>query len=374
MEFDEKEFKIFCISIGIYHFAISIIKIFVPLYLLNKGFSISSILLFFALTQFSRFIFVPVSAALSSSFGAKKIISLSFVISIIFYLILDKIDILYPYFFICAILLGASQAFMWVPYHVHLSKLSANNKRGKIVGKLGIYINIASGLGPFLGGLIISIYGFIYGFATVIILIIPAVLLLMSTPEKSKIRKIKFRHFDIHKIYPDIIANGFYNFQTFINVVVWTIIIYSVVPQYETIGIIQSVSLLFSIIAFIIIGKWTDMFNRKKLLFWGTIVNSSVEVMRILATTVLSVFFINTAAIFTKTLQKIPYHAKLLEHADQQPRVEYIAFFEMGGAFITFIGFMILACLPIVLSLETVLLSAIIIGSFSGLMANLIRK
>ena len=85
-----KEIRNFYLSIGIYNFASSIVEIFIPLYLLiNKNFSLASVVLFYVLTQFFRIVFLPISAYLSSRFGAKKIISLAFIISIIFYLLLQ---------------------------------------------------------------------------------------------------------------------------------------------------------------------------------------------------------------------------------------------------------------------------------------------
>lgn len=74
----KKELKIFYFSIALYNFALSFVQIFIPLYLFKKGFSLSLILLFFALSQLGRLLFLPLAAHLSSSFGAKKIISLAF--------------------------------------------------------------------------------------------------------------------------------------------------------------------------------------------------------------------------------------------------------------------------------------------------------
>ena len=262
-----KEIRNFYLSIGIFNFATSVIEIFIPLYLLiDKNFSLASVVLFYIMVHFGRLIFLPVSAYLSSCFGAKKIISISFILSAVFYSLLQKVDHSLIVFYLCALSFGAIFAFLWVPYLVHISKISPDGIRGKIIGRINIYVALARALGPVLGGFVISVYGFEYGFALVILLIIPAIYFLLSTPERSKIRKINFKLISIKKIYPDIIANGFYNFQNFLNFLVWPAFIFLIIPYYDQIGFIQTVSLLISVMAFQLAGFWTDKFNRRKFL------------------------------------------------------------------------------------------------------------
>ena len=370
-----KEIKNFYLSIGIYNFASSIVEIFIPLYLLiDKNFSLASVVLFYVLVQFSRMIFLPISAYLSSRFGAKKIISLAFVVSIIFYLLLQKIDHFSIVFYLCALFFGAFFAFLFVPYLVHISKISPNDIRGKILGRINIFVALARALGPVFGGIIISIYGFAYGFALVILLIIPAIYLLLSTPERSKIRKVNFKLINIKKIYPDIIASGFYNFQNFLNFLIWPAFIFLIIPYYSKIGFIQTVSLLVSIAAFWIASSWTDKFNRKKFLFWSNIFDMLINALRILANSFASIFLFNTVKNFSWSLRKIPYHAKIYEHMDEEPRTEYIFFLELGGALGTLFGFLLFFFLIQTLSYKDALLYGIIISAFAGLPVSLLRK
>ncbi|MCK4891440.1 MAG: MFS transporter [Candidatus Pacebacteria bacterium] len=370
-----KEIKNFYFSIGVFNFATSIIEIFIPLYLLiDKNFSLASVVLFYILVHLGRLIFLPVSAYLSSRFGAKRIISISFILTAIFYLLLQRVDYSPIIFYLCALFFGAIFAFLWIPYLVHISKISPNGIRGKIIGRINIYVAFARACGPVLGGIIISIYGFRYGFALVILLIMPAIYFLLSTPEKSKIRKINFKLISIRKIYPDIIANGFYNFQNFLNFLIWPAFIFLIIPHYNQIGFIQTVSLLISIIAFQLAGSWTDKFDRKKFLFWSNVFDILINALRVLANSFANVFLLNTVKNFSWSLRKIPYHAKVYEHMDEEPRTEYIFFLELGGAFISLLGFLLFFFLIQSLSLKDALLYGIIISALAGLPVSLLRK
>ncbi len=135
---NHKEIKLFYASISLFNLASSMVGIFIPLYLFEKGYSLSIIILFFALVQFSRLIFLPISAWLSSTVGAKKVIGFSFIGSIIFYLILDKIVYLSYGFYFGDLIYGVVLSFYFLPFFVHLSKMSPDKKRGRIMGKLNI--------------------------------------------------------------------------------------------------------------------------------------------------------------------------------------------------------------------------------------------
>ena len=371
---DIKEIKLFYASFSIFTFASSMISIFIPLYLFEKGYSLSSIILFFVLVQFSRLIFLPISAWLSSAIGAKKIISLSFIGSIAFYLILDKIDHLSNGFYLSALIYGMIHAFFYLPFLVHLSKMSPDDNRGKILGKFNIYLAVVGALGPILGGIIISNYGFSAVFAVVIIFIIPAVLLLLSTPEISKIRKINFGLINIKFFYPDLIANGFLNFQLFLSFVVWSIFMFLIVSEYDKIGLIQSVSLFVSIVVFYVLGIWVDKFNRKKILLWGSFFSVIADLIRVLASSFASIILLNTSSVAFEEAKRMAWDAKVQEHMDREPRTEYVCLFEMGGTVVAFILLIFFMLLIQSLSLKDALLCGIVISSLSGVFINLIRK
>ncbi|MBU4298973.1 MFS transporter [Patescibacteria group bacterium] len=370
----KEELKIFYASIFLFSFASSILQIFIPLYLFGKGFSIGLILLFFAVSQIGRLVSLPICAHLSSSLGAKKNIVLAYIFSIFYFLLLQTVKDVSLVFWLSALLLGLTHAFFWLPLLVHQSKISPNEKRGKITGRLMIYSDIASAIGPFLGGIIIAGFGFNYAFFSAILIIIPAIGLLLLTPEVSKIRKIKFRLVNVRKVYPDLIANGFFNFQAYLDFAVWPIFIFLIISRYQTIGFIQTVSLFISLSAFYLAGKWTDKFNRGKVLFLATVSNSAVGVLRPLANSLLGVFLFNTASAFTNNLQAVPWNVKLQEHLDQDARTEYMFIFEVGGAILSLLGFLTFMALTQTMFLKDVLIYGLIISALAGLGVNMVRK
>ncbi|MBU3965726.1 MFS transporter [Patescibacteria group bacterium] len=369
-----KELKNFYISVSLYNFAFAIIALFIPLYLSEKGFSISLIFLFFAISQAGRLLALPIAAYFSSIYGAKKMISAALVFQIIYLVFLHKIDYLSVNFFASALILGVVQSFLWPPYWIHLSKISPNESRGKILGRLNIFIAVATAVSPFVGGVVIAHYGFGSAFFLTAILIIPAIALLLSTVEVSNIRKINFKLVSLRKIYPDLIANGFANIQQYLNNALWPIFIFIVVPQYKSIGFIQTFSLIISIAVFYLVGVWVDKFNRKKLLLLGSISDSVIGAVRVLANSFSQVFIFNILALFTENLKSTPFITKFQEHMDQDARTEYMFLFEIGGTIITLVGLAIMAILFSSMPVKESLVLGLIIASVSGLFVNFVRK
>lgn len=368
------ELKIFYASIFFFNFASSILQIFIPLYLFGKGLSVGLILLFFAVSQIGRLASLPICAHLSSSFGAKKNLILAYILTIFYFLFLQNVKDLSLYFWLSAFIFGVTQSFFWLPYLVHQSKISPDEKRGKIAARLRIYSAVAFAAGPFLGGIMIAAAGFNYAFFFAILMLVPAIVLLLLTPEVSKIRKIKFGLVRVSKVYPDLIANGFFNLQAFLNFAIWPIFIFLIVSSYQTIGFIQTASSLIGLSAFWLVGNWTDKFNRGKVLFLGTVSNSTVGLLRPLANSLPGVLLLNTASVFTDNLQAIPWNVKLQEHLDQDARTEYMFIFEVGGAILTLLGFLIFIALTQTMPLKDVLVYGLIFSALAGLGANIVRK
>jgi len=96
--------------------------------------------------------------------------------------------------------------------------------------------------------------------------------------------------------------------------------------------------------------------------------------LRVFASSFASIFLFNTASIFTKALQDIPWSVKVQEHMEKESRTEYTAIFEMGGALITFAGLLIFIFAIQSVPLKDALIYGIIISSISGLFVNLIRE
>jgi len=121
-------------SIAIRAFAISLVGIFVPIFLYQLNYSFSQIFLFFGMIAFFNMIFLFPSAKFASKYGLKHGMLLSMPFLIIFFLLLFSLENLrWPLYFM-AIFGGAHGALFWISYHTDFSKFSKKKSRGSEVG------------------------------------------------------------------------------------------------------------------------------------------------------------------------------------------------------------------------------------------------
>ncbi|MCA9485968.1 MAG: MFS transporter, partial [Nanoarchaeota archaeon] len=140
--------------------AFSFFGIFVPIYFLTLGFSLNSVLIYFLIFHTTTFIFTPISIVLSRRFGIKRLMisSIPLVVLYLFLLLfLDKYSI--PIYLI-SVVSGIKSAFYFIPYHFYFSKLSKDGSRGSQYSKLEALGKSIGLIGPIIGGIIATYFGF----------------------------------------------------------------------------------------------------------------------------------------------------------------------------------------------------------------------
>jgi MFS family permease len=371
-----RELRFFYWSMTIFSLGISLLQIFIPLYLYKQQVSVPWIIAFFAILNGCRFIAALFAGMISSQAGAKRTMLIGFALQAISYILLLTVSTVNVLFFCTSALLGIAYAFLWIPYHIHFSKISSLPERGQIIGKMNIYISLATALGPLLGGVLVIYFGFNIAFVLAAILLLVAGGLLLKTPEISVIRKLNLKLEMFRRIFLDTIANGFYNFQFFLIAVVWPLYIFIFVPDYFSIGSIQTVSLFIGSVSFYIAGLWTDRMSYKKVLLLSSVVNSLISGLRVFANNLLSIVVFNIATTSTGSIQSVPWTAKFYEHLSKELRIEYCVQFEMGGAIVSALGMGLLASIFMMggFSILNMLVIAIIFSAVAGLLINLIRS
>jgi len=111
--------------------AMSLISIFVPIYLYTLGYDIPSILLFFIVISMSHMLMSPVSAKISSKIGLKHCMLLSFLFYFLYYVMLSALGMENHIVYFTAALFGIAQALFWIPFHAFFLPLLMARKEAK---------------------------------------------------------------------------------------------------------------------------------------------------------------------------------------------------------------------------------------------------
>ncbi len=371
LKYEEEREHIF-VATAAWWFGIGLIQIFIPIFLLQIGFSLAQIFLFFAIQHTARALMVPLSITTSGKIGAKHVLSSSLVFPLLFYLTFSKIPDMPSLFYAAAIFMGIAQGYGWPAYHLHTSKITPDNNRGKTLAFIVILQIATLALAPAIGGYVIENSGISSLIWTVVILFSLTAIVLINTKEIFRGHHLNTKLLSFKKVARDAIANGFFNTRATISFIVWPLFMFSILPSFKNIGYLEGVSVALSIIAVFLVGRFLDHHGRKKFLVWTSMLYAPISVIRILAFNPISLAIIHVFYRLADRANGLTWASIFHSNLSKHPRAEYMLWFEFVGTLIL-AGFMFLfVFLAQVVEFKTVLVIGIIFGSFCSLLSNLV--
>ena len=345
--FKNRELNELYLTISIKSLALSMIGIFVPIFLWQLGYSIFTILLFFAVLAGTHSLGALPAAKLASRYGFKHSILFSRVILIIGLLFLITLEQYQWSLFIPAILFGSSASLFWVSYHVDFSLFSDSKKRVQEVSIAKIVSSLVTVIGPLIGGLILFFFNYTVLFVIVSSILVIGVIPLFFSKDVHKPIEFSFRGlFKGQKIRDSLSFLGF-GFENAASNVIWPLFLFTTIlaGQFTSLGLITSAGLFFAFISTYLVGKFSDT-RRQLVLKVGSISNAIVWGLRALVRTPLQVFGIDSIGGITRTMMNIPFEAKSYDNANKGDVVKYIVYRETiinFGRVILFVALMFTA-------------------------------
>ena len=317
--FLKKESDRFFISVAIRAFAFGMIAIYIPIYIYEYFNSLSLSFLFFAGIYGLHGILVPFGGKAMMKFGIKKTMLLSYPFFLGFYICLFFFDKSIFFVPLSIILYGLGMVLFWPAYHISFIQVSETKKIGKEVGKLNFVVALPGILAPFIGGVIISFFGFATLFVAVLcVLISSAIPLFLSR--------------DIHQHYSDTYLgvykrifkkqNRYYNLafisqglETLINIRVWPLFLIISSIGYLAVGSITTISLAVSLLFTLYMGRITDRVSKTKLLAIGSVLTSGAWIGKFFVIGSASAFLAQSFYRFARTSAEIPMQSLVYEKA-----------------------------------------------------------
>ncbi len=289
--FPKKELSQVYLSIAVRSFAVSLIGLFIPLYLyVELGFSLEQVLYFYIFYSAIFAISSPLAAKFAARFGLKHSVLFSvpfYVLFIVFLYLLSSFQIS---LMVIAALAGWSLAFYWVGMHLIFHRVSDYKLRGAEVGKRRFYTILAATIAPLLGGFLIKYVGFFMVFCLAVVLLLSSVLLLFLSKENH----VKY-HFSVRTIMnKDHWKNSLFFVSRGVRVmaggVIWPLFIFVILNDYFSLGIVGSILSGTSAFLVLFVGRWSDKIGKRKIIRWTVGFESLSWIFRALVGTVTQVF------------------------------------------------------------------------------------
>jgi MFS family permease len=328
--FPNRELKNLYVTIAINAFADSLITIFVPIYLYELGFPIYSVIFFYFLMFLSFVLFSFIGAKTVSKIGCKHAMLWSTPFVIIYYLGFPLLPD-YPYLIFILPIIFAGRAVLYnFGYHLLFLKNRSRKNEGKELSFIHAMVLVISVIAPLIGG-IIAQYHFAYLYFLVSIIYFLANIPLFFT--KDSHAPIKFGYKDAIKAIlakserGSLLSFSGYAVESAIGAILWPVYIILIIGGIEKTGYIVTLSLLLSVLAFYTIGKWTDVYDKYKLLRIGSFLYFFGWVLRVFTHSTLGIFLVDSYKNVTQKILHIPWGAACYDLAEQDKLGGFFFFF-----------------------------------------------
>ena len=315
-------------SMAIFSLGISLIMLYVPIFVYERGFSIAQILMFFVLAAFFFLLFSIPSAKICSRFGSKHTMLASIPFLIAFFL---GLNYLYPgsvLYFILPALASAHSSLFNIGYHLNFIDHADRDKTARQLTLVNIFSSLVHFIGPFFGALIIANYGFgITFFIGSLILFLSMIPLFLSEDQHDPL------NFSIKDIFAYLVSRQHtpmnlsflgYAVESIINRLIWPIFLIGVLKTITMVGGIVALTGLFTLFAMYFIARIADKWDKRKLIKIGTYSYALGWLFRLFVYSPFSIFSVDTYKNISMNTIHIPWSAYFYDIARKKNYFEFI--------------------------------------------------
>ena len=307
----------------IQQFAGGLLGLFLPIFFyIAFDFSLYKLLLYYLISWSIWVLIIPIGAMIMSKIGMKKALIISVIFGTAQFYFLRLYDLHSLLYILIFVIFAATldRLLYWVPYHTDFAKFTDRRTRGKQISFLVSIASLVSIFTPFIAGYVINAYGFDALFLFVIIIYIMSVIPLFLLPDIRE--NFSFGYFQSYKeVFSKknrrlLLSYGADGMQSMVGIVIWPIFIWLLLDKnYETVGLVSSLIVLFSLLLRLIMGEFSDRYDKHRGLRWGTILNSFGWLFKMFVGTGFQIFIASTYHSFASIVMRTPFDALMYEKA-----------------------------------------------------------
>ena len=359
---------------GIRSFVCALIGVFIPIYLLILGYSLRQVIFVQLALSLTELLFEYVSSLFISKVGPKHVIGISMIPLICHFWLLSTIKIYHWPLWIIGACGGISLALYWQGYHYDFSRTTKKKDATKNVSKIYIIIAILGAVAPFLGGVIITKFGFNILYIIVIGLLFLVFFPLLKKTEVHKKVSIDMKKINFKFIKKDIISYSGMGIESAASSFIWPIFVYFATRNYQSVGFITSVALIITIFVTYLVGIKVNNSNRHNYIVAGSFLDSLIFVLLTFVDSFSQIMSLNVTRSLVGSIRQAPYVSEYYLHADENSRQEYILAMESSIDFVRIIFYILLIGLTYFLPDKAVIIVGLLCGAVGSTMASIMPK
>lgn len=318
--------------------SISVLMIFVPIYLYREGYIVASIFTIYAIFFLSKAICDVLAGFTVARFGPKHTMIVAALLQVASTALFMTVPQHHWSIFILGSIWGASASFYFIPYHVEFSKIKHSKHAGSEIGYMNVVERAGAALGPAIGGGLAVFFGapaiFLVGTILAFMSLWP--LFRSSEPVRTK-QQLNFADFPLARARRDIVSYIGLNVENTICINAWPFYVSLFIltgSVYAQLGIMSSVAIIASIYSAHWVGKLLDKKGGLELMRLSLLVNATIHAFRPFVSTLLPSYAVSVANEVVTNGYRIPYTKGMYAAADEYPgfRIVYVVTMECIGS------------------------------------------
>lgn len=282
--FKNKEVDALYITLALVSFGAGLISVFVPVYLWELGYEIWEIILFYCLKSAFHICLLFLVEPLLRRMTEKTMMAVGIPFLVLYFFGLGFIEQLPILFYLLPIAQPLYMIFFWLGYHTDFANASDDDHVGEEVGAnlmLSALVKFAS---PFIGGVLIGLFGFGSGFVVASIIMLLALVPLYFFPSRNvasdlSMRKVLTSTFKDNTSFR-LSSLGYAN-EKMVDIIIWPLFIFLTVGSVEQLGGIISLGLLIGGLTTYISGRMSDNGSGRSIISFGALGVALVWFLRV---------------------------------------------------------------------------------------------
>ena len=300
-----------------------LIGLFMPIFLWEKFGRLDLVLWYYLIIHVIYAVMVIFGARLMSKLGQKLSMILSIPFKVIFYIGLYYLSLNYSlltFTILMTVAIEIQMMLFWIPYHTDFARFTNKKNRGRVIGFLSSFSGLVAVVVPLLSAWIIINYGFNILFLIVIVLMAVSaapLFLVKPTYEKFSFSFIEtWRQFFGRRHQHLVISYFATGVENMVGGIIWPVFIFQLLGgDFLKVGLLSSVIILATIAIRLLMGSYTDRFNKYKLLKWGSGLYALGWIFKAFVATGWQIFITSTYHNFAAIAMQTPFSALTYEKA-----------------------------------------------------------
>lgn len=308
-------------------FAFALIGVFVPAYLLDLGYSLDALILYYLYFGIVYGFLNLVTVKFISKIGVKRSILLGVPFLICYLLLLNSLPTYNWSLYLIASIAAIYSALYWPAFHIYFFRSSDKKHRGEEYGVYEVVQRIPMIVAPLLGALIIAFFGFqvLFYIACVIFLVSP--LPLFFSKEIYEPFSFSFKHMITQHNIKDVAVFFFEGFTHNAEFLLWPIFIFVTLKSFLSLGTIASFGLLGATLVTYIFGRMSDIMDKRRIIKTSSIFMLILWILSSFANKFIHFAILSPIKGIFFTLFSIPYMALFYDKSTKHT-AEFIIFRE----------------------------------------------